>query len=204
MKRHFNILHDATDEELLTLLRNNDENAFTAIYERYHKGLYVIACKYLKEQELAKDAVQNIFLKLWEYRSLRNINISLRNYLFTMLKNHVLNEIRNNITAMEKIYTISQTSEEADDEFISKMEEQDLMQQVYKAIERLPEQKKTVCMYKLRDNLSNKDIADKMHISIPTVKTHYSQAIRFLKSYFHKNKLLVLLFSIYSNLFNSY
>ncbi len=204
MKRHFNILHDATDEELLTLLRNNDENAFTAIYERYHKGLYVIACKYLKEQELAKDAVQNIFLKLWEYRSLRNINISLRNYLFTMLKNHVLNEIRNNVTAMEKIYTISQTCEEANDEFISKMEEQDLMQQVYKAIERLPEQKKTVCMYKLRDNLSNKDIADKMHISIPTVKTHYAQAIRFLKNYFHKNKLFVLLFSIYSNLFNSY
>lgn len=37
MKERFNILHDATDEELLTLLRKNDKNAFTAIYERYHK-----------------------------------------------------------------------------------------------------------------------------------------------------------------------
>ncbi|MDR0429531.1 MAG: RNA polymerase sigma-70 factor [Tannerellaceae bacterium] len=194
MNRYFYRSNGATDEELLIRLQGNDEGAFAMIYERYHKGLYVIAYKYLKDQELTKDAVQHIFLKLWEYRSLQNINISLKNYLFTMLKNHVLNEIRNNLTAMEKNYEISQMSEEADNEFVLAIEKQDLIQQLHKAIEYLPEQKKKVCIYKLKDNLSNKDIADKMHISIPTVKTHYSQAIQFLKAYFRKTMLLVLSF----------
>lgn len=181
MQYNSGILKEATDEQLLSLLRKNDKAAFTAIYERYHKPLYVIAFKYLKDQELAKDAVQHLFLKLWEYRSLQKINISLKNYLFTMIRNHVLNEIRNHISALEKNYTLSQESEEVPDEFIETLEKEDLIARLYEAINNLPEQKKWVCLYKLKENLSNQEIAEKMQISVPTVKTHYSQAIKTLR-----------------------
>lgn len=185
-KMHHNsrILKKTTDEHLLSLLRKNDKDAFTIIYERYHKRIYIIAFKYLKDQELTKDAVQHIFLKLWEYRSLQKINISLKNYLFTMIKNHVLNEIRNNTTALEKIYELSQNPEEATNEFIDTLEKQDMTARLYEAINNLPEQKKNVCLYKLKENLSNQDIAEKMQISVPTVKTHYSEAIKALRKHF--------------------
>lgn len=101
-----------TDDELLILLQKGNERAFTAIYERYHKLLYVLAYKYLKDNDTAKDAVQQIFLKLWESRSLFSIHINLRNYLYTMLKNHLLNEIRNNYTALEKNYELAQETTE--------------------------------------------------------------------------------------------
>lgn len=194
MQYNFGILKEATDEELLSLLRKNDKVAFTEIYERYHKHLYVIALKYLKNQELAKDAVQHSFLKLWEYRSLQKINISLKNYLFTMVKNHVLNEIRNNTTALEKNYELSQNSEEADNDFIESFEKRDMMHRLNEAIHNLPEQKKAVCLYKLQDNLSNQEIADKMQISVPTVKTHYSQAIKILRKHFGYISLLIFYF----------
>ena len=168
-----------SDEDLLTSLRQGSEDAFTVIYERYHKLLYVLAYKYLKSTYSSEDAVQQVFLKLWEARSLLMVNVNLRNYLYTMLKNHVLNEIRNNNSAVEKNYEIVQSAPEYEDELLIKIEEQDMMSHFYQAIDHLPEQKRQVCLYKLKGNLSNQEIADKMNISVPTVKTHYAQAIKY-------------------------
>ena len=78
-------------------------------------------------------------------------------------------------------------------EILSKLEEKEMTEQLYRAIDSLPEQKKAVCLYKLKDSLSNQEIAEKMQISIPTVKTHYSQAIKLLREHF--DKLLILLLS---------
>lgn len=193
MHKRFLSISGQTDDELLILLQKGNERAFTAIYERYHKLLYVLAYKYLKDNDTAKDAVQQIFLKLWESRSLFSIHINLRNYLYTMLKNHLLNEIRNNYTALEKNYELAQETIEYENEILSKLEEKEMTEQLYRAIDSLPEQKKAVCLYKLKDSLSNQEIAEKMQISIPTVKTHYSQAIKLLREYF--DKLLILLLS---------
>lgn len=193
MHKRFLSISGQTDDELLILLQKGNERAFTAIYERYHKQLYVLAYKYLKDNDTAKDAVQQIFLKLWESRSLFSIHINLRNYLYTMLKNHLLNEIRNNYTALEKNYELAQETIEYENEILSKLEEKEMTEQLYRAIDSLPEQKKAVCLYKLKDSLSNQEIAEKMQISIPTVKTHYSQAIKLLREHF--DKLLILLLS---------
>lgn len=193
MHKRFLSISGQTDDELLILLQKGNERAFTAIYERYHKLLYVLAYKYLKNNDTAKDAVQQIFLKLWESRSLFSIHINLRNYLYTMLKNHLLNEIRNNYTALEKNYELAQETIEYENEILSKLEEKEMTEQLYRAIDSLPEQKKAVCLYKLKDSLSNQEIAEKMQISIPTVKTHYSQAIKLLREHF--DKLLILFLS---------
>ena len=192
MHKRFLSISGQTDDELLILLQKGNERAFTAIYERYHKLLYVLAYKYLKDNDTAKDAVQQIFLKLWESRSLFSIHINLRNYLYTMLKNHLLNEIRNNYTALEKNYELAQETIEYENEILSKLEEKEMTEQLYRAIDSLPEQKKAVCLYKLKDSLSNQEIAEKMQISIPTVKTHYSQAIKLLREHFDKLRILLL------------
>ena len=182
-----------SDEYLLALLGKGDEQAFTIIYQRYHKLLYVVAYKYLKNDGSAKDSVQQIFYRLWESRSVLIINMNLRNYLYTMLKNHLLNEIRNNYMAMEKNYELAQEKVEYEDDLLDNIEKKEIEEQLYRAINGLPEQKKQVCLYKLRGNLSNLEIANKMGISVPTVKTHYAQAVKMLREHFNK-----LLFMIYS------
>ena len=184
-----------SDEDLLSLLGKGDEQAFTIIYQRYHKLLYVVAYKYLKNDCSAKDSVQQIFYRLWESRSVLIISINLRNYLYTMLKNHLLNEIRNNYTAMEKNYELAQEKVEYEDDLLDNIEKKEIEEQLYRAINDLPEQKKQVCLYKLRSNLSNLEIANKMGISVPTVKTHYAQAIKMLREHF--NKLLFMLYSFW-------
>ena len=184
-----------SDEDLLSLLGQGDELAFTIIYQRYHKLLYVVAYKYLKNDCSAKDSVQQIFYRLWESRSVLIISMNLRNYLYTMLKNHLLNEIRNNYTAMEKNYELAQEKVEYEDDLLDNIEKKEIEEQLYRAINDFPEQKKQVCLYKLRSNLSNLEIANKMGISVPTVKTHYAQAIKMLREHF--NKLLFMLYSFW-------
>ena len=172
---------DQPDDMLLSRLQNGDEKAFTAIYERYNKMLYVLAYKYLKDTFLAEDIVQQVFLKLWESRSLFVGSVHLRNYLYTIIKNLVLNEIRDNFSDMEKNYAVIQNAPEFEDKLQSALEEKDLFQHFYKILAELPEQKRKVCLLKIRDNLSNQEVADKLHISVPTVKSHYSQAIKLLR-----------------------
>ena len=56
--------------------------------------MYYIAKKYVKDHGLAEDAVQDIFVKVWEKREELDASKSIRGYLFAMLKNYVLNMIR--------------------------------------------------------------------------------------------------------------
>ena len=141
----------------------------------------VLAYKYLKDSFRAEDIVQQVFLKLWEARSLFAGAINLRNYLYTSAKNLILNEIRDNFSDMEKNYVVIQNTPEFEDKLQSALEEKDLFQHFYKILAELPEQKRKVCLLKIRDNLSNQEVADKLHISVPTVKSHYSQAIKLLR-----------------------
>jgi RNA polymerase sigma-70 factor (ECF subfamily) len=196
MSKTLQLFSNETDEALLDLMKMDNEKAFKVIYKRHHGLLYVTAYKYLKDPELSKDAVQYTFLKFWEMRKQILIRIDLTNYLYTMLKNHVLNEIRNNQTALEKIYEMSQMTSDYDDRLLEELEEKEQIHHLYKAIEQLPEQKKQVCLFKLEGNLSNQEIAERMGISVPTVKTHYSVAIKLLRQHF--DKLLILLISIFS------
>lgn len=181
-----------SDEGLLVALRRGSEDAFTVIYERYHKLLYVLAYKYLKSSYASEDAVQQVFLKLWESRSFLTVDVNLRNYLYTMLKNHVLNEIRNHTSAIEKNYEVVQSAAEYEDELLAQIEKKDMMSHFYRIIEHLPMQKRQVCLYKLKGNLTNQEIAEKMNISVPTVKTHYAQAIKILRTHFERLFLFLL------------
>lgn len=187
-----------SDSDLLSLFKYNRDEAFTIIYEKYHKLLYVVAYKYLKNSCMAEDAVQFVFLKLLESHSLLPVTANLRNYLYTMMKNHILNEIRNNSNAIEKNYEMAQSGTDFEDDLLAKIEEKDMMERLYTVIDQLPGQKKQICLYKLKENLSNQEIAECMNLSVATVKSHYSQAIKMLQSYFEK---IITIFSLICSIY---
>ena len=138
------------DETLFALIEQGDEGAFTQAYERYHRLLYVLACRYLMNADMAEDAVQHVFTRLWEFRSELRVGISLKNYLFTMTKNHVLNLIRSENSAIAKNYEMAQAASPYEDNLIEKLEKKELMSSFYKAVDMLPAQKRDICLMKLR------------------------------------------------------
>ena len=103
-------ISELNDEALFALIEKGDERAFTQAYDRYHKLLYVLAYRYLMNANMAEDVVQHVFSRLWEFRTELRVGISLKNYLFTMTKNHVLNLIRNENSAITKNYEMAQSA----------------------------------------------------------------------------------------------
>lgn len=65
----------------------------------------------------------------------------------------------------------------------------------YKALDKLPEQKRAICLLKVREELSNKEIAERMNLSVNTIKTHYSESLKLLRMYL-KKMLMIILFLI--------
>ena len=92
------------DYELLIQLKDGNEKAFSAVFETYHRYLYVLACRYLMSESYAEDAVQYTFMRLWEGRETFDYKTGIKNLLFTILKNYILNEIRHNNLVIQKLY----------------------------------------------------------------------------------------------------
>ena len=179
------------DQALFLLIKKRDKEAFSALYYKYHAYLYAIALRYLKNKDLAEDSVQHVFIKLWENTKTLNIDINVKNYLYTMIKNHILNQIRDNKETISLNYANAQQEISDQNDFIKSMEEQQTIDVLLKGIESLPPQKKEVCLLKLEDEITNQKIADKMGISIHTVKSHYQESLKMLRDYFQKIQILL-------------
>lgn len=177
------------DQVLFLLIKNRDKEAFTRLYYKYHSYLYALALRYLKNVEMAEDTVQHVFTKLWETTGSINIEVNVKNYLYTMTKNYILNQIRDNKETVALHYVNSQEEIRDGDDFINLMESKQVVDFLRKGINNLPPQKKQVCLLKLEDKITNQKIADKMGISIHTVKSHYQESIKMLREYFQNIKM---------------
>lgn len=172
------------DQKLYDDLRRGKEYAFAAVFERYNRLLYTIAYRFLKSEEEAEDATQYLFMKLWEQRTNFSFESGVfRSLLFTILKNYILNELRHRSLVFEKLYEMAQqVNDEDEDDFLTQFENGELGKFLRVAIDKLPPQKQKICLLKIEYGLSNQEIADRMGITVPTVKSHYTQAIKALRN----------------------
>lgn len=183
------------DSLLAERIGKGDERAFEVLYERYHRRLYWMAKKYVKDPGLAEDAVQDIYVKLWRKRNGIDPSRSIRSFLFTMLKNHLLNMIRDQKKRILSVYDVGESklpSRNTTEEQVAYREYRDLVRQ---GMDRLPERKREIFKLKVA-GLSNAQIAEKLLISINTVKTQYYHGARFIRNYLrnHGGILFLLLF----------
>ena len=171
------------DNKKLQDLKNGDKEAFEKIYWMYRKPVYGMAYRYLKVHELAEDAVQDVFFKLWEKRDTLDIEKPFEPFLFSILKNHVLNMIkmkkRRILRQFEYSKINSKKAKETDEEVIYS----DTERIVQEGLSLLPEGKQLVFKMKQIDGYSNKEIARELDISVHTVKSQIYKASKFLRTF---------------------
>lgn len=185
------------DYKLHTELQAGNRAAFTTIFNQYARLLYALAFRYLKSAEEAEDAVQHTFMRLWEQRESFDFQMGVRSLLFTILKNYVLNELRHRKIVFEKHYEIAQEANEISENFLKDFENKDFRSHLNTAINKLPSQKRKICLLKIDQKLSNQEIADEMGITVPTVKSHYTQVIKILRQEIKKLLVFFQLLWIY-------
>lgn len=173
------------DEDILLAGRiaRGDSVAFHEAYLKYAPLLYSVCFKMLKDSDDANNAVQAVFVKLWENRKNIVVESSLKNYLYASAKYFILNEIRSRNNEMRRNYRYSQMQDAEDtseDVRIEKTENELLLSAMEKAVKCLSPQQEKVVNLK-RTGLTNEQIANILGISVPTVKFHYSEALKNLR-----------------------
>lgn len=178
---------ESKDRMLLQKLKKGDEQSFRKIYIKYHKQLYSAALRYLRSQSLAEDAVHEVFVNLWDNREKLKSSGSLRGFLHTATKNHVLNIIDKDRRRLKKHIKLSHEKKYqslGNDNVIEFTRYRGLYKS---AVDLLPPRRREVFKLRIEEGLTNREVAEYLNISVHTVKSQYYKASNFIKKYVHQN-----------------
>ena len=179
-------------QALVKALKEGNQLAFSIVYKTYAAQTFSLAFKYLLNKELAEAAVQNLFLKLWLKKEEIDETKPINRYLFTMLKNDLLNTLRDskkNIYLLEDCLSMVLELEDNSQNENLKQEQMNIIQQ---ALEQLSPQRRKVFEMKVSVKYSNQEIADKLNLSINTIKFQYSQSLKQIRATVGELSLLLL------------
>lgn len=170
---------DFTDIELLGLIREDDRQAYERIYNKYWSKLYLSAYNILRDRQGSEDIVQEVLVQLWLKRQNHLIE-SLNAYLYTAIRFQVFKAIRAGKVReglFEQIEGIS-----VDNEADNRLMESDINRVLEKGIAELPDKCREIFTLSRKEQLSNKEIAERLGISIKTVENQMTIALRRLRS----------------------
>jgi RNA polymerase sigma-70 factor (family 1) len=161
-------------------IHNRDRGLFSWLFSRYYRTMYKIAFDILNDHEKARDTVQEAFLKLWEKSDTIRINSSIPNYLCRTAANLAINRLRKESRIVPQHHLLT-TALPAADHAGNPVEEKEFEQYVQQAIDALPPQCRRVFTLSRFSDMPPTDIARHLCISINTVYTHLTMAIRIIK-----------------------
>lgn len=167
-----------TDRDLTALLYAGEETAFTEIYNRYWKQLFYTANNILQDQEGARDAVQDVFVSLWQRKNDVEID-SLKAYLRQAIRFRVLKAIREQRSderLSERLKKV--TAGIISDNPLLFKEQQHLLKEL---VNKLPEDCREAFRLSREENLTYKQIALQLNISEKTVEKRLSKSLKHIR-----------------------
>ncbi len=184
-----------SNKELLLQLREGDRVAFYNIYERYCNRLYGFVFRYIKQEADAEGIVQEVFIKVWESRSKIDIYSSFEAFLFTIAYNATISLLRKRVTEkkylehLKSIQQINTTPDLTDEIYFN-----ELNSKVQKLLDKLTPRQKEIFQLSRDKGLSHNEIAEKLNISVNTVKKHIANTLAFLRTHIDTSLTVNLLF----------
>ena len=151
---------------------------FKEVYEEYFTALKYFAMRYVKDEEVACDLLQDIFVKLWEKGDRFENEMQLKTYLYRVVRNHCLTYVRDTQRKEKRMEGFE--VEETEESFVHQMIEAEIYALINDIFEELPDACRNVYMKSL-EGKSHKEIAEELHIAITTIKKHKTNANNYLR-----------------------
>jgi RNA polymerase sigma-70 factor (family 1) len=188
-----NVRKPPQPEFSITAFQAGHEQAFKYVHDLYYAGLRFFAKRLLQNIHSAEDVVQEIFAKLWEMRaSFESLN-RIKAFLYISTRNACYNFLKRLQIVLKNHRDWSYTWDEIDVDGTQVMVTRaDLLNQLYITIEELPKECRRITRHSLIDGWSNQEIADRLGISIHTVKNQKARANYLLKKKLTNRPLLLL------------
>ena len=185
----------ASDIELWECCRQDDIQAYNALFDRYAKILYRQAVSYISCSMDAEELVMDLLLNLWQKRKHLNTGAgnNVRAYLMLAMRNRIINHLQKNIPEISSIELVTEgqlvDGRQADYGIVSK----DLSTVYESAVDKLSSQRQKVFRLSREKNLSYAEIAREMNLSVNTVENYMVSALNTLRENTREYQSLITL-----------
>ncbi|MGY8969038.1 MAG: RNA polymerase sigma factor [Flavobacteriales bacterium] len=162
----------------MTLVKNDtlcNEKVFESTYKMYSQDLFRFLTYSFKNRSLSEDVTQNVFLKLWDQCHRFELS-NIKSLIFTMGKNLSLNELKKNKKNQGNESKEIFYSESPQDV----LEEKQFKENLNNAINKLSSNERIVFLMSRMDNLTYREIAERLNISQKAVEKRMHQALKKL------------------------
>jgi len=168
------------DKDILLLFRTSDEKALQLLFAKYYRALSIYSLKFIGDVHEAEDIVQDFFIRFWEDKKHQQVNGSLKNYLFISIRNRSINYLKssrhfnkNYLDNLKEVFTVEQFTD---------VELSEKNEKLNKEISELPEKMQQMMKMIVFEGKRYKEVAEELNVSLSTVKTQYSRALKKLRS----------------------
>ena len=172
-----------SDSELNMLvgkLKAGDRASFNMIFRRFYAPMVRFCFRFVADQDVAAELVQDFFVKLWSGRDKLNISSSFEAYMMRSVQNAALTYInKERLHAETNLRIFSEEGQATDPS--EELQSKNLEADYRKIIAAMPEKRREVFMASRIDGLKYAEIAEKLNLSQKTVEAHMSAAIKQMK-----------------------
>lgn len=175
---------ELAEMELISLLKEGDQQVFSYFYRTYSPRIYVNLKRLVKDEELAQELLQEVFVKIWERRPELTIQTSFKSYLYRIAENLARDFFRKAQRDKKLTDYLLATATELyiDNErlYIDKQNRELLN----KAIDILPAQRRRIFVLCKIEGKSYEEVGRLLGISCATINDHIVKATKAIKKYF--------------------
>ena len=180
-----------TKETALTHIINlKDNKTFDYLYEMYWERLLNFAGKYVDDRETCKEIVQELFISLHVKREQLHIQVSLTAYLYSTLRNKILNHLRNESVYKKHIARAGQTlkDRQAGNEVQDLLDGQELEKEIFICLNKMPAKYREVFILNKQKAYTLKKTAEILQRPIDTVEKQLRKAVRQVREHLRRRK----------------
>lgn len=191
--------HNKSENKLWMSFRDGDEGSFELIYTKYADVLFRYGIQFTSDESLVKDAIHDVYVKLYNDRQRLKIEVNIKFYLFSCLKNHLYNLLKrelffDNIDIEENEYP----DPGAEEQIITALSQNELKQRVRKVLSLLTDRQREIIYYRYIEELSTEEIAILMNMNYQSVQNAIQRSLKRIRDSF---PVLMLFFILYKKIY---
>ena len=175
-----NQFQDHSDEELLSLIRKDDEQAFTHLFNRYAGKIASLAFSKVHSEEITQEIIQDVFISIWEKRHDLSIN-AFSNYIFIAVKYQAIDHLRREIKIKKHGVLLKAFVKISEEETLQTVELHELEEFLQRGISRLPDKTQQVFKLNRFEGKSISEIAVILNLTEKAIKYHISKSLKDLR-----------------------
>lgn len=183
--------HEMKDRQICDLLNSRDQKGMELLFEGYYKSLVSWANTFLNDLGLAEDIVQEFFIALWNQEIHRELKPeTLSSFLRVLVRNRCYNQlgkrdIFSRFVSVERVDCMFEEYDDSRDQIVAR---------IMSEIALLPPRSQEILNYVFVEGLKYQEVANRLGISVSTVKTLLGISVRKLRERMGKERFTEFLF----------